>query len=426
MEATAVSRNATPWFVGGVAAARYGLQGLLLILVVPAHNVLSDAWHRSAPWADVAAAVLALLVLVTLLRGGESPFAALRWPILLFGLVSLTSVVVNRVPWGTAAAGLRGILPWMVLGLSAAAVFRPQHVPGVLRLIRATGIGLAAYGVLSYLTFRWVGGPFSMPAAGRNLWESVMLYPYLCGAYPVPAGWRLISTFMNDNYFGVWLTLLIPIVYAQNLNEERSWHRLAGHGAVVLMVVACTWTYSRAAALGLVAGIVVLAARGHRAALLLLLPVFIAAPLFSFTNDARRFSNVSATQGGRVQSMQRTLSVLGNSPLLGKGPGTRGLADMNYAKIGYETGALGLAAFAYLLFRIIRPVISHRSPSDPRTERLISGMLAGLIAVAAAGVGGEVWEMPQIAFYFWLVGGLVLVLTAAQQTARPFSMDQVG
>lgn len=427
MAATAIAREQSGRLATGEALARNGLRFLLVALVVPVHNVLSDYWHLGAPGTDVAAAVLAVATLFFLLRmGRDTAFAALRLPLMLFWAVSATSALVNRVPWAQSAAGLRAMLPWLTLGLSAAAVFRPRDVPGMLRFAWLTGTVLAGYGILSYLTFRFVGGPFTMPPPGRNLWESVMLYPYQCGAYPVPEGWRLVSTFMNDNYFGVWLTALIPIAFSQSMDEARPGFRRAGLACTVLMTVAFTWTYSRAAALGFLVALGVLFWRGQRRALLLLVPVVIAAPLFMLWGDIYRFQHVAATQGGRVQSVQRTASALETSPVLGKGPGTRGLADVNYAKIAYETGLLGLAAFAYLLISVIRPALRRRAVSDGASQRLMSGMLAGLAAVAVAAMGGEVWEMPQIALYFWLIGGLLVVLATGEVAGRRSPMDQVG
>jgi hypothetical protein len=427
MAASAIPREQTGRLATGEALARYGLRFLLVALVVPVHNVLTDYWHLGAPWTDIAAAALAVAIFFHLLRNGrDTPFASLRLPVLLFWAVSAASVLVNHVPWVVGASGLRAMLPWITLGLSAAAVFRPADVPGMLRFAWLAGTALAAYGVLSYLTFRGVGGPFTMPPPGRNLWESVMLYPYQCGAYPVPEGWRLVSTFMNDNYFGVWLTALIPIAFVQSIGESRPGLRRAGLAATVLMTVAFTWTYSRSAALGFLAALGVLVWRGHRTALLLLLPVAIAAPLFALWGDVYRFQHVAATQGGRVESIQRAASTLESSPLLGKGPGTRGLADVNYAKIAYETGLLGLAAFVYLLFSVIRPAFRRGIVTDAASQRLISGMLAGLAAVAVAAVGGEVWETPQIALYFWLTGGLLVVLSTGEGAGRRSPMDQVG
>lgn len=399
--------------------ARGVLTALLVLLVVPMHDVLSNFWHANQPWTDLIAVGLALLVLAPLLRR-ETPssFARLRWPVVGVCLVWLVSAIANRVPQYQVIPGFRAMLPWMVLGLSSAAVFRPRDVPGLLRIASGTGVVLALYGVLSYLTFRGVGGPYEMPAPGRNLWETVMLYPYQCGAYPVPAGWRLISTFMNDNYFGVWLAALLPVTYAHVVSAPSRWSRRAWAAGLVVMLVALTWTYSRAAALALLVVVGVLAIGGERRALLFLLPVAATAPLFALGNDVYRFRHVVATQGGRIESVQRAAAMLHTSPWLGSGPGTRGLADMSYAKIGYETGALGLLAFGLLLVTVLSTACRRSEAADAYENRLRIGLVAGLAAVMAAAVGGEVWEMPQIGFYFWMMGGLLSVLTVSRQAPR--------
>jgi hypothetical protein len=398
------------------------LRVLLVLLVLPTHDLLSGVWHSLSPWIDAAAALAACIGIAALWFGPRSALRPYRLPVAAFAGISVLSAVVNQVNWMHAVGGLRAILPWMVIGLSAAAAFRPRDVEGVLKLCAALGAGIALYGIASYLTFRYLGGPFYLPPAPGTPWEQFALYPYRCGAYE--GGWRLASTFMNDNYCGVWLAMLTPISFVLVLNEQRRWPRMLGLVGLVLMLLALTWTYSRGTALALIVAVVVLTVRVSRKAPLLLLPVLVAAPLFTLHVDEYRFQAIAATQGGRIESLQRTEAMLWRKPLLGQGPGTRGLADVNYAKIGYETGLLGLAAFGWVLLAAVCPALKRGAPRDA-AARLHGGMLAALAAVAAGALGGEVWEMPQVACYFWIFAALIGVLGAAKAAEPSDQREQM-
>lgn len=392
------------------AWVRGTLGGLLTLLVVPPHDVLSDSWRALSPWSDAAAIAIAAAALAWLFFAPASEsVAAFRLPIAAFAGISLASVAVNRVPLALALEGLRGMLPWMVGGLCAAALAGRRRLPSLLRLTTLLGAILAAYGILSFLVFRAYGGP-RVVLTSHSGWESFLLYPYYSEAYA--GGWRLTSTFLNDNYFGVWLAMLIPLALTLTLSETAPRRRWAGYAALALMLTALTWTYSRSAALALAAAVAVLTWKVSRRAPLLLLPVLAAAPLMAIPMDRHRFQNVTVSAGGRVESLQLTQSALRGNPFLGRGPGTRGLADVNYAKIGYETGGLGLAAFAWLLFRAVHPAL-RRAAADRATDQLNGGLLAAAAAMAAAAVGGEVWETPHLAFYFWMLAGSISVLSAS-------------
>jgi len=391
------------------------LGGLLALLVVPPHDLLTDSWGALSPWSDAGAVLVAALALGWLfLSPAAASVSAFRAPLATFAAISVASALVNKVPMAQMLEGLRGMLPWMVGGLVTAAAARRRTLLGLLRFAIWLGAVLAVYGLVSYLAFRWYGGPRSLPQP-PSLWDRALLYPYYSQAFV--GGWRLASTFLNDNYFGVWLAMLIPIAFVFTLDEPDSRRRQVGYATLGLMLVALTWTFSRSAALALVVVVAVLTWKVSRWAPLLLLPVLAAAPLMAVSIDRYRFQNVTGSAGGRVGSLKLTQSALEGNPLLGKGPGTRGLADVNYAKIGYETGALGLGAFGWLLVCSVRPALRRRKAAAGPAERLSGALLASVAGMSAAAIGGEVWETPHLAFYFWMLAGSISVLSAPQPTS---------
>jgi hypothetical protein len=424
---------------GSAVKLRAAIGVFLTLLVVPPHDIATRLWDALHPWSDGAAVLLAAVVLLWFLRSPEAvPLAGLRLPFLACAGIALLSAAVNRVQWSTALEGLRGMLPWMVVGFAAAAALRPRDLPAMLRYLSLVACVLCGYGVLSFLAFRYYGGFRGIPSEPESVLQAVLLYPYFSETYF--GGWHLTSTFLNDNYFGVWLAMLVPVTLAVTLNEPDSRRRSYGFASLGLMVIALTWTYSRGALVGAFGAALVFAAmslrrlyenRDRRPFLwavraklrqrwmlgLLLVPAVAAWLVMAGPTDRRRMTDVHATSGVRIISLQKTATQFRDNFLLGAGPGTRGLADVNYAKIGYETGALGLAAFGWLLFAVIRP--AFRRGLSLEQSRLVSGLLAATAAVAIAAIGGEPWESPQVAVYYWLFAGSIGVLVAAKSDPSP-------
>lgn len=411
------------------AARDFLLQGALiaglLLAVVPFHDWLVNSWTRFSPASDFAALVLGGGFLLWLLRPGKDrthpPFAL---PLVCFWAVSLLSALVNRVPFHTAMEGLREALPWTVTALLAERVCRPRDVPRFLWVMAAAAGLLSLYGVVSYVAYWRAGGPYGMgPAWPSSPVEQFLLYPYFTAAFA--GSWRLPATFLNENYFGVWLSLLAPVVFTLFLTTPRRPARYLALAAATLMMAALAWTYSRTALLALGVAFAFYAWRGTPRILFLLLPLALAVPCFLQRSDVRRFTNVGATEGGRLASMRRSTEVLARNPLLGAGPGTRGMADSNYAKIAYETGLLGLGCWAWLIGTALAPALRRR----PGANRLVlvSGS-AAVAAVAAAGISSDVWEAPQVALYAWTLAGLVHAAKApspAVDSAEPLTDNTV-
>jgi O-antigen ligase/polysaccharide polymerase Wzy-like membrane protein len=382
----------------------------LLALVLPFHDGLVQTWNQFRPWPDLVAAALAVALLTVLVRTSADLRRRARFwaPLVLLGCISIASVVTNQVPLETAARGLRAI-PLVLAGLAAACLCEPEDVERFAGTMVIAGGVLAAYGIMSFLALYGFGGPLYLSDGPRSFWETLVLYPYLPSEYTAPYGWRLRSTFLNENYFGIWMAMLAPVALALSLNEQRRARRWAWLGLTGLLLAACVWTYSRAAALALLVAVLAFAWRSTPRAALLIIPLVLAALAFMQPQDIRRFTDLPATEGGRLHSVHEAMAALRSHPLLGRGPGTAGLTDMQYARIAFETGLLGLASFGWLLLCAFSPAFGKRL-AGAREQRLSSALLAALLAMTAAAAGGEVWENPQLGYYFWIMAGLLPVL----------------
>lgn len=387
---------------------REALRITLLLILIPFHEVLTGFWTATRPWSDGLAALGAAAVLVFLLRTPREERSGFELPALAFAGVLLASAVWNRVPLPALLAGLRAQLPWVALGLLALRLFRDDEVDGLLRSLVAAATLLCAYGLVSFIFFKSIGGPGPLalpanPAPWLRKWLEFWLHPYSGAKYGT--NWHLESTFGNDNYFGIWLVLLAPIALQQCMEEApgaRRWGRLA---SLAMLLVSLSWTYSRTALAALVLSGVVCAVRRFPKALLLMVPVLLALPVAWTGPETRRFVNVSHTEGGRVRMVHRAAAAVKRNPLLGAGPGTVRLADVDYARLASETGLLGLLCFGWLVISAMKPALRHK-PGNPGSARE-TALLAGLVAGAGAAVTAGVWENPQVASTYWVLAGLL-------------------
>lgn len=359
----------------------------LLLAFSPWHELIVLAWKPLGLWDDVV-----LLAIPALLLGARRwPRSSLTLPLAALVLVVMASSLVNSTGWKP----LRLFLPYTLAALGASQLRSRTDVLDLCRLALASGLLAALYGIASYLAFRTVGGAHNWRPVVEAPWLEWLLYPYYCGVYP--RGWRLCGTFLNDNYFGAWCAALFCLA----LPLHR--HRLAKL-ALAPLLLAWAWTYSRAAVLALATGLALLAWRLNPR-VLLLVPVAILCTLpFMTPKDLKRFRHPIATEGGRLYSITVGIDVLKSGSLLGRGPGSRGLADLQYAKIAYELGWLGCLTFAWIGWNTLR--FKHSGPES----HLKTGLASAVLCLAAAGLGGEVLEVPQTAIYLWAMSGLLVRL----------------
>ncbi len=386
-----------PRFVGGVLC--------LLICLLPLHEAFGRLWQPLGLWDDLLVVATAVFVVWQVRTGRHTRWwpAPLFWCLAAFASVFALSAAANRISLPWVVESFRSLLLFSIVAFAAAQV-PAARVRHYLTLMVVAGILSALYGLASFMVFRSVGMYRFMPHDPDPL-LAFLLWPYRCGAYT--PGWHLAGPFLNDNFFGVWLVALTCIAAGMLASGSSPRRRLPLLVGIVLFAPALAWTGSRGALVAFVAATVVLAVRVSRRALAVLALMAVWAPLFITPRDIVRFTNLLGTDGGRIRSCQRAIGAFLESPLLGLGPSTRGLSDMHYAKILYETGGLGLAAFLALLGYLLFPLL--RNPVGPN-GRLRAALGAGMLALCVSGAAGEVWEIPQLAYGFWMLAGFSLSL----------------
>jgi len=417
----------------GVVMVTVGVVPLLLDL-----GSLDDTYYAVKARALVILVPVLIAALIATSGGSEVRRTSLLWPLVAFaGVAALsTGLSVNPV--------------WSIQGA-------PQRHEGLLSLLAYPAICAGTLVVVARGGWRlWCGAALACAAvvAGYGIaqyfgWEWLVRDPIRV------FWWRPFSTSGNPNFLGAYMVLMSPLAACVLLTARPRMVVLLAGGALGLMVLAALCTYSRAAWLGLIVAAVVFAValRPDRTAdpspaimksRLLGAMAFVAllAGLFFFPGSplAIRRAEWSAAQraqtavepgdpqaGFRQRSYlwSHTAALLLQRPLLGYGPETFALvfpqgwdeertllfggslvridkAHNDTLDMAMSMGALGVAAFGWVLVSTLRNAMSAWGRSSPPC------VLAAACLASSAGYWVDLqwhFSVVSVAPVFWSVLG---------------------
>ncbi len=240
---------------------------------------------------------------------------------------------------------------------------------------------------------------------------------------------RVFSIVVSPNVLGSLLVIFIMITAGRLLTSRFRWERWLYLAALAAMTACMVFTYSRGAwlALGL-AGAVFSLMYSPR----LLVPMaalFLAAAKLVpgiGTRLGYLFSTAylaSSQRAGRLALWQAALDRFRQDPLFGTGFGTFGGAvaarrvpgsfyvDNFYLKTLVESGLIGLLAFLWLLVSAFRcGYAAYKKIQDGSLKIMAAAILAGLVGIAAHNTVENIFEVPMMASYFWVLAGILLAL----------------
>jgi O-antigen ligase len=94
--------------------------------------------------------------------------------------------------------------------------------------------------------------------------------------------------------------------------------------------------------------------------------------------------------------------------------------DAQYARTLVGSGALGFAAFAALLWAVLRSgLASYRQLRDPDGRGLALGFVAGVVGLVFHAVGANTFIIVRIMEPFWFFAGVVIALPALREAEAP-------
>ncbi len=271
------------------------------------------------------------------------------------------------------------------------------------------------------------------------------IYQFIIGA-PIPSHWqtstevavrtRVYSIFGSPNIMGCFMVMIAPMAASAAYACRNWWIKLLAWGCVFIMCLACLFTFSRGAWLGMAVAVLIFALIVDRK-LLLLLAVAVAGGLafvpgvrnrilFLFTEQ---FAEASSG-GGRVARRAIGLNLLKEAhPFLGFGLGRYGGAvamnnqvesrllyyylDNYYLRIMVEMGYAGFGA--YILMMLTNIVTGLRATfrrwkSDRGGAVMCAGMLAGMCGTLTHCMFENIFEEPYMMAYFWGMAAMVTFL----------------
>lgn len=278
------------------------------------------------------------------------------------------------------------------------------------------------------------------------------VYQYIIGVQ-IPSSWvdstesirtRVFSIVGSPNVLGSFLVMMIPITVSQVLTAQGRLQKYFYVICLVPMVLSLMFTYSRGAWLAMIGAFFIYGLIYNWRILLPLSAVGLAAlkliPGISSRLDYM-FSlayMLSSARAGRIARWNMAIAKLTNHPFTGEGFGRFGGAvaarhipssvyvDNFYLKTAAESGIIGLAALLWLYVSGIRCALhSYKVLSDPYLKGLAGGLIASLLGVLLHNTVENIFEVPMMSTYFWLLLGLTAALPHIEAEENlPISTEQ--
>jgi hypothetical protein len=282
------------------------------------------------------------------------------------------------------------------------------------------------------------------------------------GIAQIPAGDRVSAPFEGEigepNTFGGYLLFMMALAAGVALETYRFRVRVVCLSLVGLMTLPFTFTLSRASYLGAVPALLVLAwlTRQRKLMIGVVLLLLLCSPILAVTLPSSVTKRVLYTfepeQGqatvrvGRIgldpSTSARLISFHGaiegwlrtpGSTIFGYGVTGFGFMDAQYARVLVETGVVGFATFAWLVWTVLHSSGSaFRSLREPEDRGLALGFMAGTFGLLAHAIGSNTFIIVRIMEPFWFFAGIVLMLPQLEQAepapptspvARPRRLD---
>lgn len=348
------------------------------------------------------------------------------------GFVSLVYLLFNYSEFRQRLS--KGSLEHSLLGFVAIAFFTllvnfsfvlPQEaLRGFLYLLRLISYILLYFAISHLLKTKFL--------TGSNLLEKLKHMGFLVASFALfqylflpdtrvlkNFGWddhyfRSIGTFLDPNFLGLILVLLTLLMFSQEWRREDLKQRLP---LFLLSLTTLALTFSRSSVLALVAGLFVINIVRRKTLITLVALLYIIVSLYLLPKPSGESVNLtrSSTINSRVVNFKDSIRVGLENPLFGKG-----FNLLNWQKIGAKidnshsqfgadssllfafltTGVLGLSAFLYLLYKILKVGWVFKKS----TEGLL--FLSSVLAILVHSIFQNSF------FYPWVLGWLMILLAA--------------
>jgi hypothetical protein len=265
------------------------------------------------------------------------------------------------------------------------------------------------------------------------------------GIAQIPSGERVSAPFEGKygepNTFGGYLVFMLAILLgsaltAKTLPARARWLALAGLTAIPLL-----YTLSRTSWLAAIPMLITLILLSPRRLVLMVAVgsvIIVGSAMFpkqvveryNYTfhaKDTRGDFQLGNTRfdtstSARVESWRYGFHGWMKRPVLGYGVTGFAFMDAQYVRVLVEAGLVGLAAFLWLLWRILRTAWDtyQRTVGTP-FEGVALGYLAGFVAMITHCIGANTFIIVRVMEPFWFLTGIVTVLPFLRTTGGELS-----
>ena len=338
---------------------------------------------------------------------------ALDVPIFIFAGVSIFLLLFNSPELHIAIDGIRVVLQYLLWYFVAVNLIRDKLVAKrILNILLWTTVLISFHGIYQYV----VG--VEIPTSWYD------------SRFETSVTTRVFSIIGSPNILGSLLVLMIPINLAFVINEQRWVKKLLYFGGLLAMILCLVFTLSRGAWLAFALAALIYAIIKDKR-LLIPLAVGGAIIMLAVPQIGDRIAYMlspqymeSSARGGRIARWTMAIEAIKANPWFGEGIGRFGGAtamrhipgslytDNFYLKTLAEMGIVGFTAFIYLLYRgcieAARVLRQLKEGQDRELFNLGVGIFTGLIGVLAHNGVENVFEVPMMSSYFWLLLAMII------------------
>jgi O-antigen ligase len=261
----------------------------------------------------------------------------------------------------------------------------------------------------------------------------------LMGIAQIPSGDRVSAPFEGKygepNTFGGYLVLMLALILGYALAARSVPGQLSWFAFGALVVVPLLYTLSRSSWLAAVPMLVTLILLSPRRLILMVAVgiAIVAGPLLFPKQVADRYNytlhdkadrgeyqvagkRLDTSTSARLDSWKQGVEGWSRRPLFGYGVTGFAFMDAQYVRVLIETGLMGLAAFLWLLWRILRLAWdAYRQSLGTRFHGLTLGYLAGFAALLVHGIGANTFIIVRIMEPFWFLTGIIAIFPLIAQ-----------
>ncbi len=363
----------------------------------------------SSLWDELMLAGGLVLVSVRLIFGDTGRRTRLTKPILAMVLAGAAYLILDLTTLSINIEGFRAMFQYMfVFFVAFYLTDRPEQARDLLSVLVVIGFLMALFGI-----YQWI---VKAPMLGRwiDATEAVRT--------------RVFSITTSPNALGSQMAMLTPIALGLFMQEKNWAKKILWLGAAGAMAVCLVFTFSRGAWLAFAGAIALTGILYDRRILIagviagIIAVIFVPAVnqriAYLFTPEYL----MKSAQSGRISRWLEAYDQMRNNPLFGVGLGHFGGAvasrhygtfyvDNYYIKTLAEMGLVGLSLFLWLILTTLKEgYVSMKRLSSPRLRFMAAGMFAGLLAIVLHNGVENIFEIPYLNIYFWLVAGLLAAL----------------